>query len=830
MWRTTNFSEINSNSFPAFSVNDPKFVNQKPPPPSIIELFELVKSNQLAGNKKFLLEIASKKEYLPYILDLAMLCAKNEKVNDAILIFESLRFKIKKDEKILFNLGLLYSLKGDYQNAIKYYDSAIQIKPHDVTSIINKSQLLIQIKKYNEANKCLDDSIRIDANFPEAWSNKGIALNHLGLYSEALIAFNQAIKLNSNFFEAYANRALSFLKLKKYPEALNSCNKSIQIEPNYDGLLNKAIALNELKRYDEAIDTFNAALKINPYSAKAHYGKGVAFSHLEKNNDAINEFHKALAIDSNYLEARLSKAFALNKIKKYAEALENFDKALLINNDLPEIYYGKAVSYNGLLQIQKSLLFFDLALKLKPNFNLARWAKVFTLIPAVLSPEDNIKIIRESFFTELKKLSSNLLEYEEISSEEIFEIVASTQPFYLAYQNFNNKNILSTYGGLCSKLMHKAIDIKSIRTQNSARSKIKFGIISSHFRNHSVWHAITKGFLKNLNRSIFEIHLFSTNSYCDEETNYAKDNCNSYTNYICEIKSLAQEIVNKELDFLYYPEIGMHQPTAQLASLRLAPVQFMGWGHPESSGLPTIDYFVSSELFEPVNSDNNYCEKLLKLPNLGTHYVSVLNTKSENGVTPLQISLDLPILICPGTPYKYQPETDWIFSEIAKNMGTCRFIFFNLEDPLADILRNRLEIQFSKVGLDSKDFISFMPWLSPYDFHCLMKSSAVMLDSLHFSGFNTVMQALECDLPVITYEGNFLRGRLGSGILKRIGLTEMIAKNENEYVQLTCKLLKDKHFYKSVKDKVIKHKFILYGDTKPVEAFEKFMIDQLSNL
>ena len=772
----------------------------------------------------------AKKDVLSQVIDFGILCANNGKINDSLLIFESLKSQIQDNEKIFYNLALLYSLQNDLHAAIACYDAAIQIKPNDAASIINKSQLLIQLKKYDEANKSLDEAISIDPSFPEAWSNKGIVLNHLEQYSEALIAFDEAIKLNSLYSEAYANKSYSLIKLKQYSEAIDACTQSIQIRPNFDALLNKGIALNGLKKYDLAILSFDSALKVNSQSAAAFFGKGIAFTGLDKDEYAIHQFNSALAIDPHYFEALLAKAFALNRIKKFADAISSFDKALSIDNISSNAYYGKGTAHVGLAQNDKAQLFFDLALRYKPNFRLAQWAKVFAIIPSILGPKDDVNLIREVFTSEFRELKSSLLNDLNIESNEILEIVASTQPFYLAYHNFNNKNILSEYGDLCSKLMSKAVSTQSSPEQNTSRLKIKLGIVSSHFRNHSVWHALTKGMIKNLCREAFEIHLFSTNPYCDKETDFAKENSDSFIIYSHDINAFTQEILDKKIDFLFYPEIGMDQLTTQLASLRLSPIQLVGWGHPESSGLPTIDYYVSSMLFEPPNAADHYSEKLVKLPNLGTHYVDLFDIQSAKVPSLPQFPSDIPVLICPGTPYKYQPDNDWIFADIAKRLGACKFVFFNLEDQLASVLSNRLENEFSKHELHSKEFISFMPWLDAAEFHGLLKFSTAMLDTLHFSGFNTAIQAIGCNLPVVSHDGNFLRGRLGSGILKRIGLTELVAKDSAEYIQLAVRLCKDHSFRKNVKDKIIERKSILYEDFEPIKAFEAFMVNHSLNV
>ena len=58
----------------------------------------------------------------------------------------------------------------------------------------------------------------------------------------------------------------------------------------------------------------------------------------------------------------------------------------------------------------------------------------------------------------------------------------------------------------------------------------------------------------------------------------------------------------------------------QLAALRLAPIQCVTWGHPVTSGLPTVDYFLSSELMEPKDGQDHYSERLIRLPGIGVCY------------------------------------------------------------------------------------------------------------------------------------------------------------------------------------------------------------------
>src|ERR1022692_1973193 len=116
----------------------------------------------------------------------------------------------------------------------------------------------------------------------------------------------------------------------------------------------------------------------------------------------------------------------------------------------------------------------------------------------------------------------------------------------------------------------------------------------------------------------------------------------------------------------------MDPMTVKLASLRLAPIQVTSWGHPETTGLPTIDYYLSAEYLEPPDAQNNYTEQLICLPHLGCHYHPAQVTSAAPDFASLGININVPLLLCPGTPFKYAPQHDHVLVEIARKLGSCQ--------------------------------------------------------------------------------------------------------------------------------------------------------------
>ena len=519
----------------------------------------------------------------------------------------------------------------------------------------------------------------------------------------------------------------------------------------------------------------------------------------------------------------------LNELKRFDEALAHYDKALSLKPDFTEAWSNKGSILYGIARPLDARICFEKALELRPNFHRAKWAKLFTSIPVACIGNENLQELRRTFSFELEKLDEWFIEK---NLDEVHEIIGSVQPFYLAYQEFNNKELLDKYGQLCHRLMNDWKKNYQFRNGiEEENGKIKVGIVSEQIRNHSVWNTITKGLVFNLDHIKFEIHVFHLGNAIDEETHAAKIKATTFTNNKASLLGWTKAIIEKNIDVLLYPEIGMDSLTTQLASLRLAPIQLASWGHPQTTGLPTVDYFLSAELFEDGSSQDAYTETLIKLPNLGCTYSRLPITANRFDLEDFGIASNQPILICPGTPFKYTPQHDWILVEIAKRLGKCKLIFFNYENNhLSEILRVRLERVFNKSNLAVGDYVIFIPWLKPEDFYGLMKCADVLLDPIGFSGFNTAMQAVDCALPIVARDGQFLRSRLASGILKKIAIPELIASTDEAYVELVTRLVQDKLYRNQIANKMIEMRDILYDDIEPIDALEKFLLNKTAYL
>ena len=404
-----------------------------------------------------------------------------------------------------------------------------------------------------------------------------------------------------------------------------------------------------------------------------------------------------------------------------------------------------------------------------------------------------------------------------------FEAVGSAQPFYLAYHDASNRDLLARYGRLCAALMQRWQQAAGLTPPvgGPRGRRIRVGIVSAHISQHSVWQALVRGWVKRLDHERFELHLFHLAARRDEETRLAASLAAALHESKGPFEQWARFIHESRMDVLLYPEIGMDATTVKLASLRLAPVQAGSWGHPETTGLPTIDHYLSAAALEPAGAQAHYTETLELLPGTGCW---LPREDDEPRAAEARLPAAEARLLCPGMSFKYAAEHDALLTAIAARVPAARLIFFRTRpEALSQRLERRLRAAFGRAGLDFDRHAVFLPWQEPPAFRALLATADLYLDTLGFSGFNTALQAVRCGLPVVTREGRFLRGRLASGMLRHIGLDELVATSDSAYVELAVALAGDPGRRRALRERVRSASERLLEDDAPVRALENFL-------
>jgi len=168
---------------------------------------------------------------------------------------------------------------------------------------------------------------------------------------------------------------------------------------------------------------------------------------------------------------------------------------------------------------------------------------------------------------------------------------------------------------------------------------------------------------------------------------------------------------------------------------------------------------------------------------------------------------------------------DVVFARIAKFAGNCQFVFIKHpnETGVADQFRRRLDSEFSQWGLTASDHCLFIESLSTDRFVAAMGNCDIFLDSIGWTGFNSTMESLVHNLPVVTLRGALMRGRHSSAILDRIGLGETVADSIDEYVSIANRLATNSEERNRVSREIDRNKHKVYRDRDCIARLEDFL-------
>jgi len=738
------------------------------------------------------------------------------RLSEASKIYEQIIAQIPRHFDATHLLGVIALQEGRLEEAQRLITSALQINPNDAAALSNLGTVHLRAGRPEAAYERFKRAIKLQPHSLSALTNLGTVLRRLDRSHEALVPSRRAYAANPKSAIVCNLLGACLLDTGNAQEAVKLFEAATRAEPDSaDGWSNLAVALNLTGEPGRALECADKAVAMDPRSSAAL--AALASVHLEKGqiDTAVATYREAVALPDPSTQTLCAFGNALVACGLCEEAIDQFRRAIEVDG----------------------------------NNVMARWKLAMAHCQPIYRDEAAIMRSRQAFSDSLGDLETW---FHAAPRTEAYTAVGSNQPFFLAYQPFNNRDLLARYGKLCAQWMAsvpvewmpKRDGPANSKSSGAAGSKIRIGVASAHIRDHSVWNAITKGWIQHLDKGRFEIYLFQLSRSSDEETARARREVTHFEDRPGNLQAWMQAISEAKVDVLIYPEIGMDPLTTQLASLRLAPVQAATWGHPETTGLPTMDLYLSASALEPPNPEGNYSERLVCLPNLGI---------CVEPLEPPLVSLDLrslglpsnePLLLCPGAPFKYSPLHDKVWIRIAQGLraGSSggfwtrlkgshgrsggRLVFFRSRSQTMDkLLEQRLRRAFDHGGVDFDAHVCLIPNLDRPRFFALMQQSTLMLDTLGFSGFNTALQAIECGLPVLAREGEFMRGRLASAIMRRMDLPELVATTDEAFIESAIRLAADTSKCKELRLEIAGWRKILFHDVEPVRALERCLTE-----
>jgi len=657
-----------------------------------------------------------------------------------------------------------------------------------------------------------------------------IAIEHhqKGNLQQAEDLYREILKIQPDNFYAIQYLGVLYIQRGNLDLAIEYIEKALQVNSSDShGYYNLGIALQGKGRLDDAITSYQKAIQLNPSNYDAYVNLGIVFKEKGQLDDAITYYQKALQLKPDLFAAYNNLGKAFQEKGQLDDAETCLQKALQLKPDSPEIFFNLGTVLMEQGKQGQALSAFDKVLNYNPHSVIACFAHCISQLPIIHQDQSSIYTSRKNYHDELVILRDTISLNTKQDIVSAAKAIGVIQPFYLAYQGLNDRELQQIYGSLVCRIMalrYPQFADRPAMPPNISGEPIRVGFVSGYFYNHSVWKIPTKGWIENLNKGRFELYGYYTWKKKDDETDHARQYLKRFVEDIYSFEDLCSIIQRDNLYILIFPEIGMDPITVKLASLRLAHVQCACWGHPTTTGLPTIDYYLSSDLMEPPDADNDYTEKLIRLPNLSAFYALPQLQKTDMNRDHFGLHSDTVIYHCCQSLYKYLPQYDEVFPRIAQKLGSCTFLFSSHPRSkwLTEQFKRRINRAFDQFNLNAEKFVIFSPFLDTARYNALYYLSDVLLDPIDWSGCNSAIEAISCNLPVVTLPGNLMRSRDSFGILTMMGIKDTIASSIDEYIEISVKLGKDSEWREQISKKIAENKYRIYHDRTCITALEDF--------
>lgn len=742
---------------------------------------------------------------------------------------------------------------GQYLEAAEYVEQDIEKYPDTRTSYLYLGVCYVLMDRSDEAQTIwatvlLDEQFQISGAVAQELSQIleeviDKLLKH-DEYVPAIKLFGVIVEIDPGFcrqdllflnnVQAWQGRILQLLDSHQYEKAVQESWGLLYLDQNSATAWNYlASAYYFCQNYYLAEKAVLKALQIDNRIALFHYNYALILDEIVGSdiNSAIFSLTQAIKLAPNFIDAYLRLANLYNESRDYESMIKTYSQGLKENHDSVKIALDFYDAYLKLGMIERASFLLNERLQQYPEQVIWKYISVLQL-PSLYVNQQQIIESREKFscgLAEITDLLKNDLDNASLGQQHL-NAICLNHNFYLPYQCLDDLELQIAYGRIVKAIVDRCFlfpDINRGKESTRKDDKIKIGFMSGQFFNHPGTRWLL-GWIENLNHDLFNIYCYYFGHRVDAVTQQYIQESHSFKKLPREVGTIFDTVLEDNLDVLIYPDIGMDPLSVVVAAKRLAPIQCNSWGHPVTSGLSTIDYYFSSELMEPPNGDAHYSETLIRLPGLGICFPPIQIPKVTKTRIGYGLSEDKIVYVSCQTLFKYLPQYDWVYPRIALAVKSAQFMFVDIKKSnFLDIFKERLHHAFKDYGLNYEDYCVFLPRLEHDDYFQRHMLCDIYLDTIGFSGGNTALHAVTCNLPIVTYAGEFMRGRLACGVLKAMGITETIATSVDEYVDIAIRLGLDQNWRSVLKNKIKLRSGELFNDTSCVTFLEDFFLEMV---
>ncbi|MDT8406579.1 MAG: tetratricopeptide repeat protein [Methylococcales bacterium] len=578
-------------------------------------------------------------------------------------------------------------------------------------------------------------------------------------------------------------------------------------QPKAGHQFNKAIQLFNSGQPEKAKKIVQAILKAKPNQPEAvHLLGGILFQQGDTEK-ALELIRTAIDLRDDQHEWHKNLAYILAKCERYAEAAQAAYHAVQLKPDYKEAYYILGEALFNLRDHDNAITAFANVLQQQPD-NAAAYDRLSSCLNAQGKTDQAIHVLITA------------LEHSDTRSiDDQAQLCVNLATLYHRIGlldegiHFLNKAVTldpespAKHSALISTLMYRydfdeqifanyllynarhclpfASEIKAHDNNRAPERKLKIGYVSADFHHHAVAFYI-KPILQQHNRQQFSIYCYYNNTVSDHETDIIKSLSDHWRPCVTLSDiDLTEQIRSDGIDILI--DLSGHTVGNRLPvfARKPAPLQISFIGFPTTTGLTTMDYFITNDGMVDEQSAHYFTEKCIQIGAAAPFKPPEI---SPDITDPPCLSKGYITFASFNRSYKITDAMIALWSEVIKKTPNSKMLV-HIGSQSETVEALYLE-RFKKYGVDAER-IEFYPLKSTYEYFDDHNRVDICLDTFPYNGATTSRISVWMGVPVITLKGVSAQSRISSILLTKLGLKDLIAEDEAQFVEIALKLAHD---------------------------------------
>jgi len=668
----------------------------------------------------------------------------------------------------LFRSGLLELQAGHPDAALLRIEQASTAAPDEARYRVGLGQALQTLNRWDEAANAYEAALRLQPEFPDISNSLGICLQRAGRLAQAATAYRRALLQHPGNAAIMANLGTVLRETGGLHEAVELLRAAAILEPRVAShAVNLGIALCSQREFSAAQGVLSQAAALAPDDPDAAFNLGNTLRALGRSPQAADWYRRAVALRPDYVDALINLGNVQSEIGDFASALAAYDAALLARPDSVAAMNNAGCLLRTLGRTDEAEDLLLRALRLNPQ-------------SAVL--HDNLGNV----YKDAGELDDAIDCFRK--ALELDPTVAATHSnlaYTRSFQSAQPRPILEE----CLRWNERFASGFRIRAQhgaheNESHRRLRIGYVSPDFRDHCQ-SLFTIPLFSHHDHEAFEIHCYSSVKRPDAITRRLA----GYADVWHEVRSLDDEplceLIGKDrIDILV--DLTMHMAGGRplVFARKPAPVQVAWLAYPGTTGLAAMDYRLSDPRLDPEGYDNHYRERTLRLADSFWCYDALAEQPAVNALP--AIERGFLTFGCLNNPCKLTDHTLRLWGGVLRALPDSRLLLMAPPGRHRRRLLQRLSVQ--GVAAERVDFHPFRP---RRDYLHSYHDVDVGLDTFPYNGHTTSLDSYWMGVPVVTRVGETSVGRGGLSQLFQLGLTELAAESDEQFVDAAVALGSD---------------------------------------